>query len=176
MTTKTPRSKSWLPEMPGTPPLQLTSDKLESRVPVRLKVPSRPDCLATVCTFVEGACKALAPLLPPEGVHDVTLAVNEACANIIRHAYRNDARRSIWVRAAREGDSLVFTTIDGGEPTGELFLASPEYERVGSEPRENGYGVMLIEQLMDEVHYSHDPRRGNVLVMKKKLPDFEEDT
>ena len=138
-------------------------------VPIRLKIASKFSGLSVVCAFVQGACKALAPHLSEEDIRNLELAVNEACSNIIRHAYHNDESKAFWLTAHREEDVLVFTMVDKGEPALDSFLGKEPRPVTFAELREHGYGVILMEQLMDDIQYRRDPRRGNVLVLKKKL-------
>lgn len=142
-------------------------------VPVRLKVASDLSCLATVCAFVEGACRALSPRLKPQERYDLQLAVNEACSNIIRHAYHNEAGHDLWVTADCADGFLIFTTIDQGE-TSKVSLTQRRLDaRRSEELLDHGYGVILIQEVMDELEYFQDPKRGNVLVMKKRIPEKE---
>jgi serine/threonine-protein kinase RsbW len=145
-----------------------------SPVPIRLKVPSSKSCLAVICTFVEGACGALAPELGAGTIHDVELAVNEACTNIIEHAYAGDETEWIWITAERDGEQLVFTTTDSGRPAGERFDARLRACEPKGELREHGYGLVLIRRVMDEVSYRSDEKLGNVLTMTKCLPPASE--
>ena len=47
---------------------------------------------------------------------DVVMAVDEACQNIIRHAYRGDPEGEIVLRVTREGNRLEFCLRDFAPP------------------------------------------------------------
>ena len=98
---------------------------------LHLKVPSDPANLRTVRVEVEQFCASLG--IDRQACGDVGLCVNEAMANIIRHAY-NDARdKPIEVRAeCTNGDELVVTLRDWGAavdpaalPAGSAFDDEP---------------------------------------------------
>jgi len=143
--------------------------KNTAHVPIRLKLASKFSSLAAVCAFVEGACKSLVPKLQANEIQNIQLAVNEACANIIRHAYENDNEKVFWLSADLEGDFLVFTTIDRGKTAEGLFSQCREPSHTTSEPAEHGYGIMLMKKVLDDIQYFYDEKRGNVLLMKKNV-------
>ena len=80
---------------------------------------------------------------------ELSVAVNEACANIHRHAYsgRDDGeiRFQLEIREAMFNIRI--------RDYGKRFLPeacrAPDFEN----PSEGGYGVFLIHELMDEVEY-----------------------
>jgi sigma-B regulation protein RsbU (phosphoserine phosphatase) len=43
---------------------------------------------------------------------DIVLAIDEACQNIIRHAYRGDSDNVIELEVEHRGDSLIFSLTD----------------------------------------------------------------
>jgi serine/threonine-protein kinase RsbW len=94
---------------------------------------------------------------------ELTVAVNEACANIHRHAYEGRADGSIeFHMEAGEGMlSLRIRDYGGG------FLADNPALPDFNDPGEGGYGLFLIRELMDEVEYIRK-ETGTELRMKKR--------
>ena len=82
---------------------------------------------------------------------DIDLAVEEACANIVRHAYGPDQSRGHRRCASRPRmRALRITLTDWGQP----FDADAAYLAVDVpvEVRaKGGMGVLLVHELMDEV-------------------------
>jgi sigma-B regulation protein RsbU (phosphoserine phosphatase) len=102
----------------------------------------------------------------PELRDRIVLAVDEACTNIIRHAYRDCPPGSIVLRMTRERDLLGFELRDEA-PCVDPTRIRP---RDLSECKAGGMGVALIDQLMDAWHIEPLPSgRGNKLVMQKHL-------
>lgn len=102
----------------------------------------------------------------------LVLAVDEACANVIRHAYGPDRSGDIGLRILRNGDVLEF----------ELTDAAPcvDPRRIQPKPlgecRSGGLGVALIDEVMDA--WSIEPSasgRGNRLIMRKYIQSIASD-
>jgi anti-sigma regulatory factor (Ser/Thr protein kinase) len=96
----------------------------------------------------------------------ITLAVDEACTNIIKHAYKNRSGQPIVVTCRLVNDRLEIVIQDRGEPA-DVSTIKP---RPLDEVRPGGLGVYIIRSVMDEVTYSNIPDIGNRLVMIKGLP------
>ena len=126
-------------------------------------MPSNPRFLPIVRAAVGEL--GLAFGLPEESSHGVTLAVDEALANIIRHAYKNRYDRQIELNCQADIDQIEFTLLDQGEP--------PDPARICGQPLDDvslsGRGTHLIKMMMDEVTYECVPG-GNQLTLIKRLP------
>ncbi len=96
----------------------------------------------------------------------LVLAVDEAAANILRHAYRGTGQGEIIFNLTREPGGLRFELSDQAPPV-DVACIKP---RDLSECRPGGLGVNFIDALMDEWFIETLPRRcGNRLTMRKKL-------
>ena len=132
-------------------------------VHLRFVVPSHPRYLSVVRAAVE----ALGTIhgLPAHGCRGIALAVDEALANIIRHAYHGDYNGAIEVNCRVFADRLEFTLLDQGE--------APDPVRVAPHPLDDvslgGRGTHIIRSIMDEVSYERIPG-GNQLRLSKWLP------
>lgn len=101
----------------------------------------------------------------PESLDCIVLAVNEACMNIIQHAYGGDCSEKIMLRVVSDGDELVFRIIDFAEPVDECDIKSRDLDEL----RPGGIGVHLIHQVMDSVAFLECPEGvGNILELRKK--------
>lgn len=99
-----------------------------------------------------------------EDTQFIILAVDEACANIIRHAYKGRPDGVITLSCSEKGDGIEFLLTD----TGERADASQWPSRSLDEVRPGGLGLHLIYAVMDEVLYRQG-ERGNELVLAKSL-------
>lgn len=106
----------------------------------------------------------------PEGdVSKIELAVDEACSNVMRHAYDDDSTRSLDV--AVETDGVLFRIVidDNGKSYNILTHQLPDQREYLTDHRRGGLGIMLIRKLMDDVYYL--PLHGrNRLILEKALP------
>ncbi len=103
-------------------------------------------------------------------VNSMVLAVNEACMNIIQHAYGGECIGDIVLEILDRSDRLVFRLTDFAEPVDRSAIKPRDLNDI----RPGGLGVHLINQVMDEVHYSEAPgHHGNVIEMIKNIKHRE---
>lgn len=125
--------------------------------------PARPERLcdirhAVAATMGDFGC-------PPAVVHDVVLAVDEACQNIIRHAY-GGSDGDIVVQIQRDGHKLVVRLIDFAPPV-DVTKICP---RALDDLRPGGLGTHFMRAVMDEVAFLPPPQgAGNLLQMVKRI-------
>ena len=99
-------------------------------------------------------------------VEDIVLAIDEACQNIIRHAYRGETDEEIVLQIGREGDDLIISLRDYAPEVSSDCMKSRDLEDI----RPGGLGCHFIQQVMDEVSLSRPTEgRGNVLRMVKRI-------
>lgn len=101
-----------------------------------------------------------------EVLDNIVLATNEACMNVIQHAYLGYENGEIIVELWKKNNALTIKVIDYANDSDLNSIKSRDLEDV----RPGGLGVHLIKQLMDEVVYKNiENRSGNVLEMTKKI-------
>jgi anti-sigma regulatory factor (Ser/Thr protein kinase) len=104
-------------------------------------------------------------------IYAVQLAVDEACTNVIEHAYGGECDKSIDLYCEVTPEALIIRLHDHGEPFNPLEVPQPNFE-VPIEQRDNGgLGLYLMRQLMDEIQFSFIPGEAvcdNTLTMIKK--------
>ncbi len=132
------------------------------RLRIRFDMPSDPRYLPVV----RGA---IAPLAAAVGWDEcdcraITLAVDEALTNVIRHAYHSSPDGLIELECRESGDGLEFTLIDTGEPPDKAKLCARE---LGCD-QPGGLGTHIIRKVMDSVSYEVSGE-GNRFVAKKTL-------
>lgn len=104
--------------------------------------------------------------LDDEGVDAVVLAVNEACMNVIQHAYAMQPDGIIELAIYHDEKALIIQLRDFAAPVDPGKVAARDLEDV----RPGGLGVYLIESLMDECTFMQPPEGGgNLLEMKKYI-------
>jgi sigma-B regulation protein RsbU (phosphoserine phosphatase) len=96
----------------------------------------------------------------------MVIAVNEACMNIIQHAYSGDSEGEIIVEILNNGKQLVFRIIDFAEPIDASCVKSRDLEDI----RPGGLGVHFMHEVMDHTHFLDKcGKAGNILEMTKNL-------
>ncbi len=132
-------------------------------VHLKLDMPSHPRFLSVVRAAIDEL--SLAVGLPKDECDAVTLAVDEALANIIRHAYKNRYDQKIEFDCLVSEKQMEFTLLDQGEP--------PDPARICAQPMDelalSGRGTHLIKAIMDEVSYKQ-VSGGNQVKLIKRLP------
>ncbi len=99
-------------------------------------------------------------------VHDVVIAVDEACQNIIRHAYGDGQIGDIIIEVTRRGDTLLFYLRDFARPVDTDKIGPRDLDDM----RPGGLGTHFIRTVMDEVEFLRPSEgRGNLLRMKKSI-------
>jgi serine/threonine-protein kinase RsbW len=130
---------------------------------VSLTIPARPEYI----TLGRLALTGIAGLRPlsDETLHDLKLALTEACTNSVRHAYHDGGEGKVEIVYELEPDRLAVEVGDDGpgfEP--ERRLANGE-----SDLAEGGLGIAIIRALADEVEIGDRSGGGSRLRFVKFL-------
>jgi serine/threonine-protein kinase RsbW len=132
-----------------------------------LHVPSSTENLVLIREFVS-TIGAQAGLEDSE-IGKLELAVDEACANVIEHAYGHDITKEVIVRATFDDETLRIDVEDTGRGFDPQSVPAEELERLVQARKSGGLGMRLMKSLMDEVHYEIAPGEKNELHMVKRL-------
>lgn len=110
---------------------------------------------------------ALVAGLKGEERDQILLAVTEAFANVIRHAYRerHDQPVELWISASP--GSLKLELVDQARFVDPARIASRPLDEV----RPGGLGVHLIRSTMDVVEYKQNAHGGTTLTLVKRTSD-----
>ncbi|HWD00653.1 MAG TPA: ATP-binding protein [Candidatus Sulfopaludibacter sp.] len=132
-----------------------------------LQVPSSTENLAMIRDFVTSVGEQAGMTAPK--VAQLELAVDEACANVIEHAYGKDMTKEVSVRATVDDDAVEIVVTDTGQGFDPSAVEQKDLDKLISDRKSGGLGMRLMNQLMDEVHYEMIPGKKNELRMVKKL-------
>ncbi len=132
-----------------------------------LQIPSSTENLALIREFVT-TVGAQAGMSEDE-VAKLELAVDEACANVIEHAYGHDPSKEVTVYAIFDGDAITFKIRDTGKGFDPSQVRQEELESLIAKRKDGGLGMRLIKTLMDEVQYEMVPGQKNELRMTKRI-------
>lgn len=130
----------------------------------RLRFPAQADQLKKARSVVREAGRAVG--CSPESIDLIVLAVDEACANIIRHAYGPGRVGDIVLELFRTPEDLCIRLTDFADSVDKSRIKCREVNEV----RPGGLGVYLIQEIMDSFHFLEpEGTEGNVLEMRKRL-------
>ena len=95
-------------------------------------------------------------------VHDVELALSEACANVLDHAGAGD---SYEISISIQTDVCQLRVVDRGHG---FDYVSVQERKIGTDD-ERGRGLVLMHALMDGVQLESEPERGTLVTLMKRL-------
>jgi sigma-B regulation protein RsbU (phosphoserine phosphatase) len=97
---------------------------------------------------------------------DVVMALDEACQNVIRHAYGAERRGDIELAIDQQGDQLIFWLTDWAPAIDPARVRPRDLDDV----RPGGLGTHLIREVMDAADFvTAPPGCGNLLKMVKRI-------
>lgn len=101
-----------------------------------------------------------------EMAEKAVIAVNEACMNIIQHAYNNDPDGEIILEIINNDNTLVFQLTDFADPA-DINTIKP---RALDDVKPGGLGTHFMNEVMDSVEYSvNEECQGNRVTMTMML-------
>ncbi|RMD92667.1 MAG: ATP-binding protein [Calditrichaeota bacterium] len=136
---------------------------------VEIHIPSDPKWLKIVRMSVAYLCTLIG--FSEDEQRSTVLAVDEACSNIIKHAYEGQSNKPIHVRCRLLDRGIEVVLRDFGRRA-DLKRIKP---RDLDEIRPGGLGVHLIKSVMDEVKYDNTLVHGNQLTLIKFMHRKQED-
>lgn len=102
-------------------------------------------------------------------VCQIQVAVDEACANVVAHAYEAMAPGTMQVTCSLSQVGMVIRVRDWGRSFEPEQVAEPDIQAPLEDRGLGGLGLFMIRKFMDEITFTFDPVRGNELLMVKHL-------
>ena len=112
---------------------------------------------------------------PERETFQLCFVINEVCTNIIIHSYKTEIGK-IVINMHKDGNLFEIKIKDSGK-YGKMFYPELftrfDLNHAVSIRKTNGFGVMLVNRIMDEVKYeSFEGFDCNIIYMTKKLNGF----
>ncbi len=99
-------------------------------------------------------------------INDIKIALSEALTNIFKHAYASETVKPVGIKVLVEKEIIFITLRDFGKKFELNKYEPPDLSKAST----GGYGVYMIQQLMDGVQYI--PQKvGTKLKMWKKAKE-----
>jgi len=104
-----------------------------------------------------------------DDLEKIILAIDEACTNKIKHAYKFDETKDIIIKLKLTDDEFIAEISDFGLPFNPEEIKIPDLKENYINKKSGGYGIFLMRQLMDEVKYEFNKDGENKIILKKNL-------
>ena len=130
---------------------------------VGITIPSHPKYLS----IVRKTTSAVGELyeIPDTDLEDIKLAIDEACSNVIKHAYGGDATKKIVVKYAVTKKLFKVIIEDSGMKAHIKFMQGRSLNDV----RPGGLGIHFIRRVFDGFKFDEHKKKGNRLILSRTL-------
>ncbi|RJP71866.1 MAG: ATP-binding protein [Ignavibacteriales bacterium] len=132
-----------------------------------LKVKSTTDNLERIREFIKAVSAQSG--FSDDVIDKISLAVDEACTNIIKHAYKNSPNGDIVINAKLFDNKLTVSITDFGLDFNPDTVPVPDIKKYYQQHKVGGLGIYLMKKLMDEVKYNPSVDNKNQVVLVKYL-------
>lgn len=132
---------------------------------VRLIVPAQHKFLNVVGTCIRALITNESGIVDRDALtYNIELAVHEACANIVEHAYAGlSGRIEVLFTLVEEPRRFIIDLGDNGRSFELDSVSAPDLDQ----PHTSGYGLFLVHQLMDQVEYYPEPGNNRWRLVKQ---------
>ena len=158
------RYQDWTDTEAANSALLSVFESIDTAPLTELRVMSLPESLRRVRKTVRGVATGAG--CSGDCIAEIVLAVDEACQNIIRHAYDESGNGEIILSIFRVHDALCFSLVDFADciDVSRIRLRSLDDVRPG------GLGMHLIHGCMDSAAFVVPPAgAGNRFLMIKRI-------
>ena len=100
-------------------------------------------------------------------INTLKLAIDEACTNIIKHAYKGDTGKKIRIRYKITKEAFEAVIEDSGKKVTRNYCRGKGLDDV----RPGGLGIHFIKRAFDVVTYDEKMKKGNRLRLIKYLKE-----
>lgn len=138
-----------------------------------LVVESRTENLSDIRDFVSSAARDAG--IKDEVIESMMLAVDEACTNIIKHAYKSYPEGEIIIQLKYSSKKFTIIIKDYGNSFEPGSIPDPDLQKYFEQRRVGGLGMYLMKTLMDEVSYESVPGKYNKVMLSKNLNNAQAD-
>lgn len=145
---------------------------------IEMRFPSKAEYVGVIRISVSGIANRMG--FSYEMIEDMKVAISEAVTNVVSHAYEKEEIGELRLGFGIYEDRLEIMVSDYGDSFNEMDIKSRtgpvtkhDKKKPVSQIREGGFGLFLIDTLMDEVEINND--YGVMVLMTKYLDEPEVD-
>ncbi|MGC9361138.1 MAG: ATP-binding protein [Anaerolineae bacterium] len=132
---------------------------------IRVAIPAEKRHRALVGAVVHHFCEPLTGF-GEDDRYNLELAVDEAVANVIEHAYTAEMpaeTRRVEVTLKADGTGVTVKVRDWGKSFNPGAVPTPDLDQA----QEHGYGLFLMRSLVDGLEFRADAAEGNTVTLVK---------
>ncbi len=133
----------------------------------KLVIKSRTENLSSLRDFISENANVAG--LSTDEIDDIILAVDEACTNIIKHAYKSMPDGEIVIEIDYNSKKFTIKLIDHGNSFDPQLVPLPDLKKYLKQRKVGGLGLYLMKSLMDDVQYISVPGKYNQVLLSKNL-------
>jgi len=134
-----------------------------------IMIPSHPKFLSVIRAVTFKMCELSD--MDNSAIEDVKLAVDEACSNIIKHAYKGDTNKKIIVRFKMTCKGFEVIIDDDGLKAQPALMEGRRLDDI----RPGGLGIHLIKRAFDVYAFDDKKKKGNRLRLIRNRKGKNED-
>ena len=143
--------------------MNATNKKFERELIVK----SSTDNLSLIREFTKTAASESG--FPEDTIGKIILAVDEACTNVIKHAYKYSPEGEIIITAKFDNSKFTISITDEGTRFNPGIVPDPDLKEYHKQKRIGGLGMFLMKKLMDDVKYTSLSDNKNQVVLVKYI-------
>lgn len=134
-----------------------------------LELPAACENLEHIRGFVSGIAGRMG--FSEEQISQIELIVDEACCNVIKHAYKNNTSpdNTIQMTIQKFVNKIEIVIADKGPGFDPATIEQPDWKRYQKKMIMGGLGLYLIKSFSDELQFSFQPGVRNEVKMVKFL-------
>jgi len=133
----------------------------------KLTVKSKTENLSIIRDFIKTTTAEAG--VASDVVENIILAVDEACTNIIKHAYNSFPDGEIIIKTKSTLSRFVVSITDHGKSFEPETIPEPDLQKYYRQKRVGGLGMYLMKTLMDDVKYISIPGKYNEVMLSKNI-------
>jgi serine/threonine-protein kinase RsbW len=128
---------------------------------ITVSIPSHPKYLSVVRAITDRIGQIHE--MDEKVIGDIRLALDEACSNVIKHAYQGDVSRKIIIKYTIRPDKFHVVIEDNGLTTVGESLKGRDLDDI----RPGGLGIHFIKRVFDVFELDKKKKKGNRLILVK---------
>ncbi|MDZ4670541.1 MAG: ATP-binding protein [Phototrophicales bacterium] len=131
----------------------------------RLQIVAIMENVEKACEFVAKFARDLG--FSEEMIHRCWISVDEVCANVIEHGYKENGHHEVIdVICHTDANLLIITFMDDSTPFNPLIKDDPDPYALLEDREVGGWGIFFVKKFMDNVTYRYQNNRNHLILEK----------